>query len=110
MPVTMSRDSTDDILIPVGVAVAAGSNPDITLDVVEFAFVAGGLPSRHSPADSDWVTGFWLTGQQSQIFACCTIGPNGVIQPTIGAWAIWVRIHDNPTTPVAGVDTLRITV
>jgi len=106
MPKTMSRLSTDDVLVPVQLVIPDGANPVTPNDVVEFAFVIGGLPPRAEPNGS-WTTGFWLQ-TAGQLLAGVRVGPSGAIDLGPGIWAVWVKILDNPTTPVEAVDTLTI--
>ncbi len=105
MPKTMSRLSTDDILIPVQVLIPEGGNATPTTDVVKFAFAPIGTPA---PATTEFHPGFWLnTG--SRLYAGITVGPHGTVSPGVGKWTVWVWIVDTPTEPVTPVDTLTIT-
>jgi hypothetical protein len=108
MPKRMSVTSTDDIIIPVKVAIPEGGNANITTDVVQFAFVPGGLATRRSPSDTEWNVGFWLVQDSGAVNACITVGPGAGLTLTRGEWAIWIKIEDNPTTPVVPVDQLTI--
>jgi hypothetical protein len=104
-----SRWSLDDFLVPVDVVVPQGANPDPTQDVVQFQFVVGGLPARAQPTEDGWVNGFWIRSTQ-QLLAGVLVGPGGTVTlaPSATPYAAWVRIVDNPTTPVQAVDTLLI--
>lgn len=109
MPKVMSRESTDDFLIPVTVLVSAAANADPTGDVVRFAFLSANLPNAR-PADADWQTGFWLT-RAGGYLAGITVGPgaHATYNPGPGKWNAWIQVEDNPTIPTAMVDTLTIT-
>jgi hypothetical protein len=107
MPKRQSVLSVDDVIIPAGVAIPQGANPNISLDVVQFAFVPGGQPPRRDPLDSEWFDGFWMS-QETSYFACITVGPGTAVVLSEGDWAVWIKVLDNPTTPVACVDTLTI--
>lgn len=108
MPRRLSKLAVDDILVPVNVTVPTGANPSTIDDVVEIALVPGGQPPRRDPLDSEWQTGFW-TSNGLGLFATLTVGPGtafGALEP--GRWAVWVKVVDNPTTPVACVDTITV--
>jgi hypothetical protein len=104
----MSRQSVDDILVPVVMRIPEGGNPDTSLDVVQFQFTPGFLPPRSQPGDGDWTDGFWLT-QGRQLLAGITIGPGTSWPLPRGTWVIWLKIEDDPTTPIKAVDTVTIT-
>ena len=107
MPKRQSRYSNDDLMVPTTVTIPQGANPETITDVVQFQLVAGGLPPRAQPTEDGWIDGFWLYAQQ-QLMACCHCGPGTALVPTPGAWAVWIRVIDNPTQPVAAVDTLTV--
>jgi hypothetical protein len=104
-----SRWSLDDIIIPVSLLIPQGANPDPSLDVVEFQLVLGGLPARAQPKDDAWVAGFWINPPTTPLLACISCGPGGSLTPAEGRWAIWIKVHDNPTVPVVAVDQIIIT-
>jgi hypothetical protein len=108
MPKTQSRYARDDFLIPVEVLIPAGVNPDITQDVVQFQFVNGGLPPRAQPKDEGWVDGYWIDQSPGPLLAGILVGPGGTIELDTGRWAAWIKIIDDPSTPVAPVDQLII--
>ena len=108
MPKTQSHLSLDDFIIPVSTPLSVGTNPDIALDVVQFQFVLGS-PPRANPTDDGWLDGFWLGSQTSPYLAAIAVGPGGAITLKPGTYTAWIKITDNPTVPVAAVDTLRIT-
>jgi hypothetical protein len=107
MPKRQSQFSVDDVLVPVDISIPEGANPETILDVVQFQFVPGGLPPRSAPVSGGWVNGFWLYAQR-QLLACCRIGPGTPSALPPGSWAVWIKVIDNPTSPVAAVDQLVI--
>lgn len=109
MPKTQDRSSLDDVLVQVQRNIAAGANPQTSLDVVQFQFVIGGLPKRAEPKDDAWIDGFWIDEPPQPLLAGILVGPGGAIELAEGKWAVWLKIIDNPTVPVAAVDTLTIT-
>jgi len=108
VPKTQDRLSLDLLLIPVTVVVPEAGNPDPSTDVVQFQLVNGGLPIRKRPDDDGWVNGYWITRESGTILAAISVGPGGSLTPAPGRWAIWVRVVDNPSVPVAAVDQLII--
>lgn len=90
--------------VPV-VVTALGGNP--TTDVVAIAFTAPGA----DPQTTDWKTASWNTGVNpgvNQYLAQCLVGPGGTVQLTVGTYAIWVRVTDNPEIPALPAGTLQI--
>lgn len=77
-----------------------------TGDAVSMAFMLG----RAQPGDSDWKTGSWGTSSvNGQYFAQCLVGPNGgETTLTPGAYTIWVKIEDDPETPIAQSGNLTV--
>lgn len=69
-----------------------GDAVDPTVDVVEFAFIAG----KRAPESADWQTGSWETD------ATTTPNPTyyarAIPSPALvaGTYRVWVRIHDSP--------------
>jgi hypothetical protein len=108
MPKTQDRNSLDDFLVPVSVLIPNGANPDTGLDVVQFQFVVGGLPKRAEPKSDGWIDGFWINQAPGPLLAGILVGPGGTIQLDPGTWAVWIKIIDDPSTPVAPVDQLII--
>lgn len=108
MPTSEDRLSLFNLLYPVDVTIPEGVNSDPTEDEVQFNFVLGGLPARARPVDADWVTGGWTTLANGLILATLLVGPGGHVVP-VGKWAVWIRVVDNPTVPVAAIDVLTIT-
>lgn len=116
MPKTQSRLSLDDFLVPVEMVIPAGANPVLTNDVVQFQFVNGGLPARIEPTEdpnlpqtTGWLDGFWIDNDPGPALAGILVGPGGTAQLPTGRWAVWIRIVDSPTVPVAAIDQLTIT-
>lgn len=117
MPLSQDRLSTFEVLIPVQVLIPEGANPDTGDDVVQYQFVLGGLPVRNRPTESSnlptstgWLDGYWVTTASGGLLAAILVGPDGgVIALPPGAYAIWLRVVDNPTVPVAPVDVLVVT-
>jgi hypothetical protein len=102
---TISSLSTEYVQVPVS-ATAAGVNVNPTSDSVQFAFMATG-----NPTPSDWHTGTWTTIAPTTYLAQILVGPdNGGVTLTAGTtYAIWVKVTDNPETPVRQVGLLKIT-
>lgn len=80
----------------------------VTLDTqaVEVAFVT---PSNAFPTDATaWISAAWIgdpgTSRNWQIL----IGPSSTTILASGAYAVWVRVHDEPEIPVRKHDTLTI--
>lgn len=109
MPKTQSRWSLDDLLFPVNLIIPDGANPDPALDVVQFQLVLGGLPARAQPTEPAWMNGFWLPAANGVLYAGVLVGPGGTLTPAPGRWAVWIRVVDNPTIPVAAIDQLTVT-
>lgn len=79
-------------------ATRAGDAYDPTGDKVELAFVA----LDTDPAPGDWVLGGWETsgaGRFARHFAAALVGP-GAKELTVGEYAVWCRVTDNPEIPV----------
>jgi hypothetical protein len=79
-----------------------------TADVVGFAF----LPVRTPPTSTTtFYPGSWETSN-SVYYARCLVGPNvstAAGWPSqVGTWTVWVKIVDNPETPILSVDTLIV--
>lgn len=96
----LSSLSTQYVKVPV-VATSAGAVVDPTADTVQFAFVAIGTV----PGTSDWKAGSWektgaIASNTFQCWARCLVGPSGSANPGVGVWDVWVKIFDNPETPV----------
>lgn len=76
-----------------------------TSDVVEVAFKAPGT----DPATLDWQTASWETAGTNVFYARLLVGPaGGYVLPT-GSYRMWIRVKDNPETPVMEAPgTIRI--
>lgn len=95
----ISHLSTEYLLVPVS-AVKNGSPYNPTGDTVQFAFMPA--PTQ-VPQNTDWVAGAWDTDSGNLIYpysAKCLIGPSGIISLGLGTYTIYVKITDNPETPV----------
>lgn len=108
MPLSESRFSLFDILIPVTLVIPDGANPETTDDEVLFQLVLGGLPPRAEPTEDGWVQGSWIQPSPGPLLAAISCGPGGQLTPAVGRWAIWLRVVDNPTMPTKPVDQLVI--
>lgn len=96
---TISHLSTEYILIPISVT-KAGDPFNPTSDEVQFAFMPNPV---QQPGMSDWVTGEWDTDTSNIIYpynAKCLVGPTGTITLGTGAYSIYVKVFDDPETPV----------
>jgi hypothetical protein len=84
--------------------IGAPINP--TGDTVQFAFTAVDV----NPVS--WVSGSWETvtdaGGNNTYFALCLVGPGGTANLTSGTYSIWVKVADNPETPVMNVGNLLV--
>ena len=95
----MSRLATEYVLIPLS-ASKEGVAYNPTGDAVYFAFMPA--PTQ-VPGDYDWVSGAWDSVPANILYpwsAKCLIGPSGVLNPGIGTYVIYIKIADNPETPV----------
>lgn len=88
-------------------ATVAGAPYNPTVDVVEFAFTIGNA----QPAQ--WYAGSWDSSQPNPgTNAYCAqilVGPGGTVALSQGRYTYWIKIHDNPETPVLPVGQLAIT-
>lgn len=102
--ITISSLSTEYVQVPIS-ATAAGTPVNPTSDQVQFAFLATG-----NPTTSDWVLGSWETIAPNTYIAQCLVGPAGGVTLTAGTtYTIWIKVTDNPETPVRQVGLLKIT-
>ncbi len=103
----MSHLATEYVFVPIAVTkLGVPYNP--TGDVVEFSFMP--TPTQ-VPVTLDWQTGAWDTDSTNIIYpysAKCLVGPTGTITLGLGTYIIYVRIHDNPETPVLIAGQLQI--
>lgn len=95
----ISSLSKEYVLVPVS-AKEAGAPIDPTTSPVEMAFAA-------ADADpDDWHEAEWETAG-SKHYARCLVGP-GEVEIEKGLWQVWVRVTDNPETPVMRAGELRV--
>jgi hypothetical protein len=96
---TLSHLSTEYVLIPIQVT-KAGVPYNPTSDTLQFAFMPN---SVQVPITGDWVSGVWETVATNIIYpynAKCLVGPTGSTVLTLGTYVIYLKITDNPETPV----------
>lgn len=107
MTATLNRLSTEYIWNRITTA------QDLTSASVEFAFVADGTAVDY-PQEAGWLAGE-LTQESAQWWARVLIGPDA---PTAsppglslapGVYGVWVRLADNPETPVRFTGTVTVT-
>jgi hypothetical protein len=97
--IVISHLSTEYVLVPIS-ATKEGVSYNPTGDVVLFAFMPNAV---QQPGVSDWQTASWDTDTTNIIYpysAKCLVGPSGVITLGTGNYVIYVKIEDNPETPV----------
>lgn len=104
MSVTISDLSTVYVKSRV-IATKNGAAYDPTGDTVEVAFKAPGV----DPTGPDWHAASWETSG-TNYYARLLVGPGaGGLVLAVGTYHMWVRITDNPETPVVEVPgTVRI--
>lgn len=100
--VNLSSLSTEFIQVPVSI-IASGTPINPTSDVVQFAFKKSGKPTG-----PDWIVGSWDSAPGGYL-AQCLVGPDGDAVLDLGTYSIWLKIFDNPETPVRPVGLLAIT-
>ena len=103
----MSHLATMYYLVPVA-ATQAGVAYNPTGDTVQFAFAA---TPAYVPQVTDWVGGSWDTNAASVLYpysAKCLVGPSGTVTLGIGTYVVYVKIFDNPETPVLIAGQLEI--
>ncbi len=96
---TISHLSTEYVLVPIS-ATKLGVPYNPTGDVVQMAFMPN---TAQQPGLSDWMTASWDTDSANIIYPYsvkCLVGPSGVINLVTGTYVIFVKITDNPETPV----------
>lgn len=101
--VTMSKLSTQYVLIPVQ-AIVAGEAINPTAFPVQFAFT----PIGTNP--SAWTAGSWQDGTTNGLYmAQCLVGPeNGGLVLTPALYEIWLQVTGNPEVPVLQPGLLQI--
>lgn len=96
---SQSALSTEFVRVPVS-ARDGSSEINPTSDVVSMAFVSAGS----SPVSGDWKTGSWETDSTTTpvtYYARALVGPTGgVVTLSDGLYDVFVKIGDNPETPV----------
>jgi hypothetical protein len=103
----MNHLSTQYYPVPVA-ASKAGVSYNPTGDTVQMAFMP--TPTQ-VPGNSDWASASWETDTSNIIYpysAKVLVGPNGVITLGIGMYIVYVKITDNPETPVDIAGQLQI--
>jgi hypothetical protein len=106
--ITISHLSTEYVLVPIS-ATKQGVSYNPTGDVVQMAFMPN---TAQQPGVSDWQTASWDTDSTNIIYpysAKCLVGPSGVITLVTGTYVIFVKITDNPETPVLVAGQLAVT-
>ena len=107
MALSMSVLSTQEVIVPVS-AISPSGPIDPSSDPLAFAFVSVGA----EPGSGDWVTGTWGGQLNGMYWAQCLVGPAAGVSGTvlsIGSYAIWYKITDNPEVPVQQAGVLTIT-
>lgn len=102
----VSSLSLEYVTVPVE-AEKLGEQYDPTLDVVQMAFTAVGS----DPVPGDWKAAIWETEEQPPIVryrASCLVGPGGAAVLSKGVYAVWVKIADNPESPIMRAGTLQV--
>lgn len=99
---TVPAASTQYLKVPISATVNGGVfNP--SADNVSFAFPRPGV------APSTWFSGSWET-VSGTYYARVLIGPTGgVVTLGVGLYNVFVKISDNPESPVVDGGTLEIT-
>lgn len=92
---TIHRDSVEYL----NVTVSAPAGVSLSAQPVAIAVVAG------SPAVTDWHTAAWVEGTTT---ARLLVGPAHVAL-TPGYLNVWVKVTDNPETPVLKAGTITVT-
>lgn len=102
---SLSALATIYVEVPV-TALSSGLPVSPTADPVFMAFMLG----RATPAGGDWKTGSWETsGVNGQYFARCLVGPDGgETTLTPGVYTVWVKVEDDPETPIAQSGSLTV--
>lgn len=100
----LSALSTEYVRVPV-IARENGTLVDPTGDIVEMAFVAPTV----TPDGDDWNAAEWET-DDDRYFARALVGPGAgaVATLTVGEYAVWVKVTDNPENPVKRAGYLTI--
>lgn len=103
----MSQLATMYVFVPVQ-ATKSGVSYNPTGDPVVFAFMP---QATQVPQVSDWVAGGWDTDTTSALYpysAKCLVGPAGTVTLGVGTYVMYLKISDNPETPVLIAGYLQI--
>lgn len=92
MALNLYAASTEYVHVPV--------TASVTLDTqtVEFAFLTGPTPTPD--ADTAWLPATWAGDAGMTRDARVLVGPGGDTQLEPDTYAVFVRVHDTPETPV----------
>jgi hypothetical protein len=105
--VTISHLSTEYVIVPIS-ANKEGISYNPTGDEVFMAFMPNAI---QQPGNTDWMTSSWDTDTTNIIYPYavkCLVGPSGVITLNPGTYVLFVKIEDNPETPVLTVGQLIV--
>lgn len=106
--IILSHLSTEYVLIPVAVT-KSGVPYDPTGDTVQMAFMP--TPTQ-VPTTGDWQDASWDTDTTNILYpytAKCLVGPSdGTITLGTGTYVIYLKITDNPETPVLAAGQLVV--
>lgn len=104
---SQSALSTEYIRVPVS-ARNNSSDVDPTTDVAQMAFV----PAGESPASGDWKSASWETDTSTTpdtYYVRALVGPTGgVVTLSAALWDVFIKIGDNPETPVIRTGAVAI--
>lgn len=84
-------------------AIKDGAQYDPTGDTVQFAFAAPGA------TPSAWTAGEWEEGGDGIFYVAKVLVGPGALVLAAGSYQAWVKISDNPETPVLKAGTLEVT-
>jgi hypothetical protein len=107
---TIPASSLVHVMVPVA-AKRNGVAVDPTSDTVQMAFLTS-APDTASPGASDWETASWETNTTTdpdQYWARCLVGTGGATTLSAGTYYVWVKVADNPETPVIYAGRIRVT-
>lgn len=110
MPQQLSIASTEYVRAYVRSTVG-GVNADPTLDTVQMGFVAAPPSSSPGAAPTTYFDAIWEPNgpdAQGRWIASCLIGPAGGATLAAGRWWAWLKISDDPETPVLPVGILVV--
>lgn len=78
---------------------------DPTGDTAEMSFPAVGSPPVN------WFAGSWETDHSTgtpRYYAQCLVGPGGAVELAVGKYEVFLKVSDNPETPVRKLGVLSI--